>query len=78
MKCPECVTANQTSRVYPDMYSVTTDMGWFSYYDEDGKYHNHNPNCHSESFSCSNGYKWGSDTLRKCDNCDYGAESPTT
>lgn len=43
MKCPECASANQKSIVYPG-YGMSTCMGFTPYYDEDGKYHIHDPN----------------------------------
>ena len=73
MKCPDCVDLDQKSKVYPKGGS-TTLMGWDPYYDEDGSYHSHDPNHHTQSFSCSYGHKWSVSGLKKCLNCDYGGD----
>ncbi len=43
-----------------------------SYYDEDGKLHNHDSNTSSTSMSCSNGHRLNITFSKKCSNCDWG------
>jgi len=74
MKCPYCVEEGKKSCV-TEQGGSTTCMGWEAYYDEDGKYHNHNPNHHSGGYYCSNGHSWAESYLSRCGNCDYGKDS---
>jgi hypothetical protein len=73
MKCATCVEQGKRSVVYPGLTAVT-DMGWTPYYDEDGQYHNHNPNWHTTGFRCSEGHNWQRSSLKPCPNCLYGRE----
>ena len=57
MKCPQCVKEGKRSKVYPHGGSVTA-MYCPPFYDEDGKYHNHDSNTRTQSFSCSEGHRW--------------------
>ena len=43
MKCSECITEGKKSQVNPG-WSTVTAMYCAPYYDEDGKYHNHDRN----------------------------------
>jgi hypothetical protein len=65
MKCPECVQNNQKSRVAVGG-STRTLLGFTPFYDEDGNYHNHDPNTTSTQYSCSNGHTWVEKTQHKC------------
>lgn len=58
MKCEKCVAAGLKSTVYAPRGGFTTCMGWSAFYDEDGVYHRHDPNAHSETWQCSNGHRW--------------------
>lgn len=73
MKCPQCVKEGKKSIVYPGS-SSTTNMHWDPYYDEDGKYHSHDPNHHTKDYCCSKGHMWIKSGLDRCPNCDYGKE----
>ena len=73
MRCPECVKLEQKSIVYPGL-TVVTAMGWTPYYDEDGQYHNHDPNWRTTGFRCSEGHTWQTSSLKPCPNCLYGRE----
>ena len=55
--CPQCKEAGLKSEVYPGA-GRTTLMGWQPYYDEEGKYHSHDPNTTTIHFQCSNGHSW--------------------
>ena len=73
--CPDCVKAGQTSRVTL-LGGSTTDMFCAPFYDDDGAYHHHDLNITSESFSCSNGHRWASQSHSPCPNptCDWPNE----
>lgn len=57
MKCPECVSEDKRSTIQIGT-SVSTAMHRTPYFDEDGEYHNHDPNYTTTEYSCSNGHKW--------------------
>lgn len=73
MKCQECVNTGQKSQVYPGPASVTC-MGYQPYYDEEGVYHDHDPNWRSRNYTCSKGHDWVDSYQAKCpaEGCDYG------
>ena len=58
MKCQKCVNAGLKSIVYAHNALQLTLMAFQPFYNEDGIYHCHDPNTHSESWSCSNGHGW--------------------
>lgn len=70
MKCPVCIEKGLKSNVYPGC-SFSTAMWCAPYYDEDGKYHNHDMNTHSTSYSCSQGHRWTQRNASKCPSCDF-------
>lgn len=70
MKCPECVKENKKSFVNVGM-SMTTAMYAAPFYDEEGKYHHHDPNTTSTEYSCSNGHRWTHKSTSTC-WCGYG------
>lgn len=57
MKCPACTSEGKRSRVYPGVSSSTL-MWCAPFYDEDGRYHHHDMNTTTTSFSCSKGHRW--------------------
>ena len=63
MKCPQCETAGERSRVYPGEASVTL-LEATTYWDEDGGLVTDDPNTRTFEFSCSNGHNWRANTLR--------------
>ena len=76
--CPDCRTAGKKpERIYPGG-STTTLMCGESYYDGDGKFHNHDPNTRSTLYSCSNGHRWSESSRGEC-WCGWGkpAIAPT-
>ncbi len=73
MKCPTCVNEGLRSKVYLQGGTVTC-MGWISHYDEDGLHHSHDPNWHSQNYTCSQGHNWISSYLANCPSCDYGGK----
>ncbi len=65
MICPECKKQNLKSIVYPG-YSTTTLMYSQPFYDENGKYHHHDLNKSTTSYSCSYGHKWAETSKPSC------------
>ncbi|MCK4446980.1 MAG: hypothetical protein KAW56_07855 [Candidatus Marinimicrobia bacterium] len=55
--CPVCQKKGLKSRVYYK-YSTRTLMGWETYWDEEGNYHNEDPNYTTSYFRCSLGHEW--------------------
>jgi hypothetical protein len=74
MKCPICVSVGQTSKFYWDSGGYGTSMCGDSYYDEDGKYHNHDPNVEKRSCRCSRGHEFLVAVRHKC-WCGHGEAS---
>ena len=68
MKCPECEASDKRSTVVVGP-TVTTLMAGYEYYDEDGKYHSHDPNTHTTQYCCSNGHRWAEDRKSLCPAC---------
>ena len=71
MKCPECVKDGERS-IVRDLGGSTTLLGWSPFWDEDGVHHSHDPNRHSNQYSCSRGHTWTEGFYPQCANCDYG------
>jgi hypothetical protein len=69
VKCPKCVEEGVKSRVRLDSYSTSTLMCDHSFYDEDGKYHYHDPNKRSQGARCSNGHSFYITTTPGCGAC---------
>ena len=70
MICPVCQEQNLKSRVTGGP-GMTTLMGYFPYYDEDGKYHDHDPNTTTTHYNCSNGHYFSISQKGTCPSCDY-------
>ena len=65
MICPHCKEEGKTSRVTGGN-SQTTCMWCPPYYDEQGKYHSHDSNITTTSYSCSNGHAFVVKSYGKC------------
>lgn len=65
MKCMECQELGLKSKVY-SQGSSSTLMGYTPYYDEDGKYHDHDANTVTEGFKCSNNHFFSKKAQKKC------------
>lgn len=72
MICKECKAAGQKSSVYEPAGWFSTAMGYERYYDEDGKYHVHDPNHSTGTYTCSKGHKWHVTRQKQCPSCEYG------
>jgi hypothetical protein len=57
MKCPECVAANQTSRINIGHSTRPAKCG-VAYYDETGTYHPAATPPTTTRYECSNGHTW--------------------
>lgn len=58
--CPYCAAEGEKSVVYEGQITSTL-MGWIPYYDENGQYHNDDPNITTYEYSCSRGHYWKED-----------------
>lgn len=65
MICPYCQKEGKTSRLYPNGGTSTLALGE-SFYDEEGRWHTHDPNIHTSGWYCSNGHRWVEKTRRAC------------
>lgn len=75
MKCPVCEQQGKKSTLRGGG-SFTTCMCGETYWDEDGKYHNHDPNRISTGYHCSNGHEFSVSSRSPCQSCEYGHEKP--
>ncbi len=71
MKCPFCEQEGKKSKVTIGPGGSTL-MGYSVFYDEDGQFHNHDPNTHSVQYACSNGHRFVDKEIRGCPSCNYG------
>jgi hypothetical protein len=55
---------------------VTNCLGWRPFYDEDGRYHRHDPNRRRAHYSCSHGHHFviKSRPSCPCEGCNFGGE----
>lgn len=76
MKCGKCVEAGLKSTLFDEGPGATTLMLSSSFWDEEGVYHQHNPNIASTYYRCSNGHRFSISRKRGCgaEGCDYGGK----
>jgi hypothetical protein len=74
MKCQTCEREGLRSTVHVGA-TVSTAMCSYSFYDEDGKYHYHNPNTVGTSYRCSNGHTWHESHRNPC-WCEKPSDPP--
>lgn len=55
--CEQCQKENLKSKIFI-LGSSRTLLGWAPYYDEEGNYHNKDPNKTTTHYQCNNGHKW--------------------
>lgn len=65
MICPECKKQGLKSKVYIGG-STSTLMYCQPFYDKEGKYHDHDYNSHTTTYSCSNGHHWTESPPNTC------------
>lgn len=77
--CPQCTKENKKSRFYPSQTGTSTLAGYDGpYFDEDQRYHNHNPNAFNYIWHCSEGHSGNVVEATKCSFCDFGTEERIT
>jgi len=76
MICPACQREGKQSRIKLLGYIVTS-MCAHEFYDEQGRYHSHDPNSMSTSARCSAGHQLAIVVKHGCDvdGCDFGVYS---
>lgn len=73
MICPYCKEEGAKSQVTIGLGQSTT-IAFSPYYDEEDRYHAHDPNRHSVRYDCSRGHAFVVEETRRCPSCDYGSE----
>jgi len=68
--CPFCAREGLKSRLMTGGGSVTA-MAYTSYYDEEGRLHNHDPNTRRNGFRCTNGHIFDHKHTGACRNCTW-------
>lgn len=68
VRCPECVEAGERSTVTVGPRSSTLMAGW-AFFDEEGHFHDHDPNKVTVTFSCSRGHRWVMESRQECPSC---------
>jgi hypothetical protein len=71
--CPECQESGQKSTVYVGSDWIT-GMGVSRFHDEDGRYHEHDPNIVTTGYSCSMGHRWNEKRNNGSCGCGYCAK----
>lgn len=66
--CPECVESGDRSRV-ASLGGARNLMGYTPFYDEDGQYHQHDPNVLTSGYKCSNGHVFTRKSHSPCPTC---------
>ncbi len=75
-KCPTCARLKLKSKLYVARMGTSTLMGGeVPYYDEDGKYHDHDSNRLSVNWHCSKGHTGYIYYGNKCSNCNFGSKT---
>jgi len=65
MICPECKKLGLKSKIFIGL-SYTTALNGSQFFDEEGRFHDHDPNTTTTSYSCSNGHSWIVKSNKKC------------
>jgi hypothetical protein len=76
VKCEKCVAEGKTSQLF-SRGAAKTLMGHTPYHDENGKYHDHDPNYISSLYECSNRHLFVLRRKQPCGSCYYPNEQPT-
>jgi hypothetical protein len=78
--CPICQRLDKKSQVKAGPGS-TTLIGYTPYWDEGGRFHDHDPNLRSTVYHCTLGHGFEIRTQTPCpeypDNCDFEGEEET-
>jgi len=72
MICKQCQDQGTKSRVTP-LGGTETLLGFNPYYDEEGRYHSHDPNTFTGRYKCSNDHEWIEQETTPCPapSCDW-------
>lgn len=76
MKCIVCKKLGEKSEFWPTGFGATTLIAYRPFYDEDGKFHSHDPNKTGSYYNCSNGHKYSKSFYDKCPQGDYPKQKP--
>lgn len=72
MKCPTCVLEGRRSKLHCYGGVSRTLLGGESpWFDEDGQYHEHDPNIERRTLQCSNGHRWLHTRFPACASCGW-------
>lgn len=79
MICDSCKSEGKRSRIEILSSSSTLIAGPSPHYDEDGRFHVHDPNTTTTSFMCSNGHEWTKTAGVYCpvDSCSWNKDVPS-
>lgn len=77
MKCKQCEVEGEKSVVHVGP-AFTTLMAGQEFYDEEGRWHNHDPNITTQSYRCSQGHSWSEDRRSKCRACSSDSDTGDT
>ncbi len=62
MRCERCENTGTKHKVYRNdinnSYTNSEEIDSSTFWDEDDKYHNHNPGSYTAGYTCSNGHKF--------------------
>jgi hypothetical protein len=67
--CPECVAQSLDSQVQRHAGPMVTMMEWAPHIDDAGVEHHHNPNVHTETWTCSQGHEFQCTWYAPCPAC---------
>lgn len=75
-ECGQCVSEGRASTVSAPTFGQATQIPWAPFYDKDDreKFHDHDPNRHTLTYTCSNGHQWTEDWYREC-RCGWKIKS---
>ncbi len=65
-RCPFCRDEGERSTVEIPTEFYVTLLPAYSYYDEDGAWHLHDPNGSASNWWCSRGHGWAETTYSRC------------
>lgn len=66
MICEQCKQEGKRSQINVGGAGVSTAMAVRYFYDEEGRYHAHDPNSLTITFRCTNGHSWSNTEVDKC------------
>jgi hypothetical protein len=70
MICSDCRSTGNKSKVFRDHVTNGNEVVP-EYFDEEGRYHCHNPNIKIIHYKCSNGHMLAEELKSNCPSCDF-------